>query len=203
MLRRWSVFRRMAPLLLLACLSGAAAAEAMDVDRGDDLPLSVDTVPEPEGYRMDDYRAPVPSTLTGGTVADIATVKALHDEGVPFVDVLPRAPKPEGLPEGTYWRPKPRLNIPGSVWLVDTGYGKLAPVMEDYFLEGLDEAVGKDRSRPIVIYCDDDCWMSYNAARRAIENGFTKVFWYPEGTQGWAKAGYDLVRAEPLDRPDE
>ncbi|MER0238516.1 PQQ-dependent catabolism-associated CXXCW motif protein [Fulvimarina sp. MAC8] len=165
--------------------------------------LSVDTVPEPDGYKMTEYRSPVPSTLQGGTVIDTAGAKALHDEGVPFIDVLPRPPKPKGLPEGTYWRPKPRNDIPGSVWLVDTGYGELAPVMKAYLLDGLDAAVGGDRSKPIVIYCDRDCWMSYNVAKRAIENGFTDVHWYPDGMQGWAEAGYPLERTEPKDRPDE
>ena len=54
-----------------------------------------------------------------------------------FVDVLPRPPRPPGLPPSTIWRPKPRLNIPGSIWLPDTGYGALAPVMESYLSEAL------------------------------------------------------------------
>ena len=41
------------------------------------------------------------------------------------------------LPEGTLWRDKPRSDIPGSIWLPDTGYGELAPVMADYFRAGL------------------------------------------------------------------
>ena len=53
-----------------------------------------------------------------------------------FIDVLPRAPKPQNLPAGTVWRDKPRLNIPGSVWLPDTGYGKLAEATEDYLRRG-------------------------------------------------------------------
>ena len=44
-----------------------------------------------------------------------------------FIDVLPRPPKPKNLPEGTVWRDKPRLNIPGSIWLPDTGYGGCRP----------------------------------------------------------------------------
>ena len=94
-------------------------------------------VPEPADYRTDEYRAPVPATLQGGTVIDTVKAKTLHDAGVPFVDVLPRAPKPKGLPAGTIWHPKPRRDIPGSLWLVDTGYGDLAPVMEAYLMDGL------------------------------------------------------------------
>ena len=82
---------------------------------------------EPDGYRMEDYRAPVPATLAGVRVLTTAEAGAIWraKTGV-FIDVMPRAPKPQNLPEGTVWRDKPRLNIPGSVWLPDTGYGKLA-----------------------------------------------------------------------------
>ena len=38
-----------------------------------------------------------------------------------FLDVMPHAPRPANLPPGTIWREKPRRNIPGSVWLPDTG----------------------------------------------------------------------------------
>jgi len=160
-------------------------------------------VPEPENYRMSDYRAPVPSTLAGGTVIGIDDAVALHEAGALFVDVLPRAPRPKGLPEDTIWRPEPRENIPGSIWLVDTGYGELAPVMERYFFDGLERATKGDKAAPVVFYCKRDCWMSYNAAKRAIRDGYTSVSWYPEGTDGWAEAGRPLEPVEPEPRPDE
>ncbi|WP_232845497.1 PQQ-dependent catabolism-associated CXXCW motif protein [Aurantimonas marina] len=160
-------------------------------------------LPEPADYRTEAYRAPVPASLAGGTVVDTAAAKTLHDRGAAFVDVLPRAPRPKGLPADTIWRPKPRSNIPGSIWLVDTGYGELAPAMERYLLEGLAEVTQGDKSRPIVIYCLRDCWMSYNAAKRAIRTGYTAVHWYPDGTDGWAEAGYALAPSEPEPRPDE
>ena len=59
-----------------------------------------------------------------------------------FVDVLPQAPRPKNLPADVVWRDKPRFDIPGSLWLPDTGYGELAPVMLDYFRRGLDKALG-------------------------------------------------------------
>src|SRR5258708_39901273 len=84
--------------------------------------------PEPEGYRTDNYRAPVPATLAGGKVLATQEAEAIWRAGTGvFIDVLPRAPKPQNLPAGTVWRDRPRLNIPGSIWLPDTGYGSLAP----------------------------------------------------------------------------
>lgn len=160
--------------------------------------------PEPGGYRTDDYRSKTPATLEGAEVIDTATARRLFDaKGATFVDTLPRAPKPKGLPAGTLWHPKERRDIPGSIWLVDTGYGELAPVMEAYFRDGLARATGGDTGRALVFYCLRDCWMSWNAAKRALAIGYQRVLWYPDGTDGWAEAGLPLEAREPEARPDE
>ena len=44
--------------------------------------------------------------------------------------------------------------------------------------------------------------MSWNAAKRALENGYRNVVWYPEGTDGWQAAGLPLAVAEPVPMPD-
>ncbi|MBV8923410.1 PQQ-dependent catabolism-associated CXXCW motif protein [Bradyrhizobium sp.] len=162
-----------------------------------------DWVVEPEGYRTDDYRSPVPETLAGARVLTTAEAEAIWraKSGV-FVDVLPRAPKPKGLPPGTVWRDKPRQNIPGSIWLPDTGYGILAPATEGYLRRGLARASGGNKQAPLVIYCLSDCWMSWNAAKRALAYGYSDVAWYPEGTDGWARANLPLAESQPEPRPD-
>jgi PQQ-dependent catabolism-associated CXXCW motif protein len=60
---------------------------------------------EPDGYRMEDYRAPVPATLAGARVLTTAEAGAIWraKAGV-FIDVMPRLPKPPNLPQGTVWR---------------------------------------------------------------------------------------------------
>ena len=35
------------------------------------------------------------------------------------------------------------------------------------------------------------------AAKRALEYGYTHVFWYPEGTDGWLFQDYPSERLEP------
>src|SRR6185369_13443401 len=132
--------------------------------------------PEPEQYRTENYRAPVPATLSGGRVLTTAEAEAIWraKSGV-FIDVLPRAPKPQNLPAGTVWRDRPRLNIPGSVWLPDTGYGKLAAATEDYLRQGLANASGGNNEALLVIYCQADCWMSWNAAKRVLSYGYRHV----------------------------
>jgi PQQ-dependent catabolism-associated CXXCW motif protein len=154
--------------------------------------------PEPSGYRTEDYRAPVPATLAGARVVDTTQAAALwRDNTAIFVDVMPRAPRPANLPPGTIWRDRPRLNIPGSIWLVDTGYGELAPSTEAYLRTALATLTGGDRDKAILLYCLRDCWMSWNAAKRAISWGYDNVIWFPDGTEGWAEADLPLVEAKP------
>src|SRR4051812_12621513 len=157
--------------------------------------------PEPAGYRMEDYRAPVPASLAGARILATAEAEAIWraKSGV-FIDVMPRAPKPPNLPEGTVWRDKPRLNIPGSVWLPDTGYGKLAAATEDYLREGLGRTSGGDKGKQLVIYCQADCWMSWNAAKRALSYGYSNVAWYPDGTDGWQRADLPVEESQPVPR---
>ena len=161
-------------------------------------------VVEPDGYRLEDYRAPTPATLRGARV--VTTDEAEHlwrSQAASFVDVMPRPPRPRNLPEGTLWRDKPRPNIPGSIWLPDTGYGELAPSMADYFANGLQKATGGDRARMVVIYCLTNCWMSWNAAKRASALGYSKVVWFPEGTDGWLAAGLPVQDSTPEPRPSQ
>jgi len=159
---------------------------------------------EPDGYRLEDYRAPTPATLRGAAAIGTQEAEKIWRSRIAsFIDVLPRPPRPRNLPEGTLWRDKPRANIPDSIWLPDTGYGELALSMADYFAKGLEKATRGDRARLIVLYCLADCWMSWNAAKRALLLGYPNVAWYREGTDGWLAAGLPLSDATPEPRPAE
>jgi PQQ-dependent catabolism-associated CXXCW motif protein len=161
-------------------------------------------VAEPAGYRLGEYRAVTPATLSGGRVVTTEEAEKIwRDHSGSFVDVLPRPPRPKTLPEDTVWHDKPRLDIPGGIWLPDTGYGELAPSMADYFANGLLKVTGGDKTRLLVLYCLTDCWMSWNAAKRAISLGYSNVAWYRDGTDGWTAAGLPMQNATPEPRPDE
>ena len=158
-------------------------------------------VAEPGDYRMEEFRAPVPETLAGARVVGTTEAAALwRSGGAVFIDVLPKPPRPN-LPKGTIFRLPPRNDIPGSLWLPDVGYGSLSPEMEAYFADNLAAAVGGDKARTIVFYCLADCWMSWNAARRAVAWGYTSVVWYPEGTDGWEFEGLPTEARKPVERP--
>jgi len=179
---------RCAFIVIVASFAAAGAAE----------------VSEPDGYRLENYRSPTPATLRGVRVIGTDEAETIwRSHSASFVDVLPRAPRPKSLPEGTLWRDKPRADIPDSIWLPDTGYGELAPSMADYFSRGLEKATHGDHARILVLYCLADCWMSWNAAKRALSLGYSNVAWYREGTDGWIAAGLPLGDAAPEPRPGE
>ncbi len=162
------------------------------------VPLSGQDIAEPQTYRMEDYRAPTPATLTGARVVTTPEAEQIWKAGgAIFIDVLPHAPRPANLPPGTIWREKPRWNIPGSNWLPDVGYGALAPVTENNLRTTLVRATGGDRTKALIVYCLRDCWMSWNAAKRILGMGYANVVWYPDGTDGWAEADLPLRELMP------
>jgi PQQ-dependent catabolism-associated CXXCW motif protein len=153
--------------------------------------------PEPAEYRQDHYRTPTPATLAGARVIGAGEAEALWRQGVLFIDVMPQAPRPAGLPPGTLWRDPPHESIPNAHWLVNTGFGALAPETEAYFRSALERLTGGDRDKPVVFFCLRHCWMSWNAAKRALALGYTRVIWFPDGTDGWSDAALPLERLQP------
>ena len=153
-----------------------------------------------DGYRIAKYRAPTPATVPHGVVVTTQQLQELINRQNPIlVDVQAVAVRPETKEFGISWLPaRERFNLPGSVWLPNVGYGKLDKHMDDYFRNNLQRLTGGDLDCPIVIYCVIDCWMSWNAIRRAASYGYRRLYWYPEGSDGWAARGLILQKAEPV-----
>jgi PQQ-dependent catabolism-associated CXXCW motif protein len=157
---------------------------------------------EPQGYRMDDYRTPTPETVAGGVVLDTDAAYELWKSGsAVWIDVLPAPRRPANLPISALWMPVPHRDIPDSLWLPDIGRGALSPELETYFRDHLEAATRGQRDTAIVFYCLADCWMSWNAAKRAAAWGYTRVYWYPDGTDGWEAAKLPLTETEPVPGP--
>jgi PQQ-dependent catabolism-associated CXXCW motif protein len=175
--------RAAAAALLLAAASLTGLAEE-----------AASPVAEPDGYRMDDYRTPVPATLAGARVIKADEAETLWKEKrAVFIDVFPKAPKPPNLPANTVWRDPTHMTIGGSYWLPNVGYGVLTPEQEDYFRTRLAALTDNDAAREVVFFCLKNCWMSWNAAKRALSWGYKNVIWFSEGTDGWQEIGNDLV----------
>jgi len=155
------------------------------------------TVPIPDSYRMDDYRAPVPDAVPGAKVLhirDMRAVMALHD--AVLVDVLPAPRRPATMRPGVPWLPVAHPSLPGSLWWPDVGRGAIPDAMTVRIQQRLAELTRDDPARMVVFFCLADCWMSWNAARRAGELGF-HAGWFPEGVDGWQAAGLPTQNTLP------
>ena len=174
-------------LLLLAVLFGTASTPSH--------------APEPEGFWMGEMGGPVPATIAGGSVIGIAELKALlNGGGAVLVDVAPSPRKPEGMAEGTLWLPPAHRTLPGSVWLADVGRGELEPAYDDWYRARLATLTGGNKDKAVVVFCHPQCWASWNAAKRAILYGYTRVYWHPDGVEGWQEAGLPTTVIE-AERP--
>ncbi|MEQ1652813.1 MAG: PQQ-dependent catabolism-associated CXXCW motif protein [Hyphomicrobium sp.] len=163
-----------------------------------DMGLKAATVTEPENYRTDEYRQPVPATLKGAKIITADEASALWTAGsAVFIDVYPHAPKPQNLPAGTVWREPQHFSIENAKWLANTGYGVLSPEAETYFKTHLEALSGGDKTKPLVFFCLRNCWMSWNAGKRAMTYGYTNVIWFSEGTDAWQEIGQPVAEIKP------
>ncbi|WP_220348770.1 rhodanese-like domain-containing protein [Alkalilimnicola ehrlichii] len=149
------------------------------------------------GYRVAHYRAPTPPTVPEGRRVDTAEVAKLVAQGdAVLVDVMPALLRDTGA--GLSWIVlEERQHIPGSVWLPNVGLGQPEPEVVDWFERNLQQLTDGDQDRPLLFYCVSDCWMAWNAVRRAYRLGFRNLLWYAEGSDGWAAAGNETVAASP------
>lgn len=162
------------------------------------IPARAEVPAEPSGYRLDSYKAPTPKTLHGAKVVTTAEAEALWKaKDAIFIDVVSHPPKPAELPAGTIWRDPPHDTIAGSVWLPDVGQGALAPVTEDYFKRSLTDLTKGSPDRPLLFFCRKDCWMSWNAAKRALSYGYQRIYWYSDGVDGWKAATLPVEAIKP------
>lgn len=161
--------------------------------------VGADSLFNQQGYRDKYYRRATPATID---VAQTLTPQQLHQffssANPVLIDVLSVVVRPESAEFGFAWLPgKIRMNIPGSIWLPNVGYAELDDRMQHYFVTNLHRLTQGNKEHPLVFYCVDGCWMSWNAVRRAHSLGYRNLYWYPAGTDGWEQAGYQLAKATP------
>jgi len=155
-------------------------------------------VPEPDGYYLGPPNGPVPATLSGARVIDADHLAALITEAAPvLVDVANAPRRPPGQPPGSPWLPLPHHDIPGSLWIPGAGNGAVSPAEEAFLQHRLAQATAGDRRRPVVFYCHARCWLSWNAAKRAVAAGYRQVYWFPGGIEAWQQSGRHTAPARP------
>jgi PQQ-dependent catabolism-associated CXXCW motif protein len=159
---------------------------------------SNDGVREPEGFWNGPINSDVPATITGGKLIHAEELARLLKESKPLViDVSNESKRPPGMAPDAPWLPLPQEVIPGSVWLPGAGMADIAPHTDVLFRKLLSQTTGDDLDHLVVIYCHERCWLSWNAAKRAITYGYRRVHWFPEGVEGWRGAGNKTAIAKP------
>ncbi len=107
-----------------------------------------------------------PLTVEGATTISADMAKALHDRGVPFVDV-----RTDDLFEAAH--------IPGATHL---------ELFNAFDESNLLKAAAKDNE--VVIYCaGPGCKRSSKACTKAVSWGFKKVYYFRGGFPAWRAAG--------------
>ncbi|WP_336489739.1 rhodanese-like domain-containing protein [Methylobacterium nigriterrae] len=175
MRRRAEAARR--GVAILAALLLAAASPA-------DSPVNV---PEPDGIWTGPQRGYTPTTLKGAKVIGIAGLDALMAEKPVLIDVALADRKPEGFPADRPWLPAHR-SIPDAVWMPGAGAAPIDPAHEAQFDRRVEELTGGDKGKPIVTFCHPECWGSWNAGKRLVLLGYTRVHWFPDGIEGWQES---------------
>ena len=121
-----------------------------------------------------------------------------------FIDVLPRPPRPQGLPASTIWHPKAAASIsPTASGCRIPATAPSHPSWRHISQLGLAQASAGDHGRMLVFYCLENCWMSWNAAKRAMALGYTMLRGIRDGTDGWTANGFPTEAREPVPRPSD
>ena len=150
------------------------------------------------GLRIDRQRAPTPDDIPPPAKVIVTREAArLMADGALAIDVFGALQSRYDELDGTWLIGTPRESLPGAIWLPEVGRGVLNDTLHAYLKANLEnETDGPDH--PIVVFCVADCWMSWNAAQRIADLGYTDVNWFRLGTDGWLDDGRALVAVDPI-----
>lgn len=152
----------------------------------------------PQGFRITQYRSPTPASADGAQTIDTeALQRLLKQTPAPVLIDVYRRP----WVQGRFIDTEPHANLPGSLWLANTGDGELDATWQDYFKFYLRKATAGRADQPLVFYCRSDCWSSWNAVKRAAALGYKHLYWYRDGLDAWEAANLPLQAARPEPLP--
>jgi rhodanese-related sulfurtransferase len=124
---------------------------------------------------------PTPASVPGGQVITTkGIVELVQGRQTPFI-VLDVLGGPELLPGAMYAVPAHQA-------------GGFSDQTQQEFGGFLQQMTGGNKEIPLILYCQSNqCWMSYNAALRAINLGYKNVLWYRGGIEAWKIAGQPVT----------
>ena len=153
-------------------LSGPLAAQPVDESQDFGVPPSA-------ALKIEGHASPTPREIPGAqvvTTPELRHLLQLPIEERPLVfDVLSEA----------------HLTLPGAIWLPGAGLGKdFEDPVQERLAAFLSFLTGGRSDRALVFLCTGPrCWLSYNAALRAVRLGYTNVHWYRGGIEAWGASG--------------
>ena len=136
-----------------------------------------------QGLHDGGFHGPTPNQIPGGQVITTKGLAPLLQQGAQayVFDVLGG---PESLPNA----------IP-MVWAAQPG--GFDDATQQQMSQMLRQVTRGQADAPLVFYClSAECWMSYNAALRAIKLGYRNVLWYRGGIEAWKMAGLPIGRSQ-------
>lgn len=158
-----------------------------------------DSIDPVTGYRTQRYQAAVPDAPPVGQRVWIPEIDRLvADEKAILVDVSPITGVGYNPETGRWRNAKPHESLPDAVWLPEVGRGAIDATVERFFRQELQRLTGGHTAHPLILFCHADCWMSWNAMKRAAGLGYTRLYWFPEGTDGWRDWDRKLMPIEPV-----
>lgn len=82
-------------------------------------------------------------------------------------------------------------SLPGAIWLPGAGLGSgFDDALQARLSAFLRFMTAGERDREMVFFCvGPRCWLSYNAALRAVRLGYARVLWYRGGIEAWGASG--------------
>lgn len=129
------------------------------------------------------FHGPTPNQIPGGQVITTKGLVPLLQQGmaVQVFDVLGgQQTLPNAIPAA--WAAQP---------------GSFDDDTQRQLAQMLRQATRGRADMPLVFYCGGpQCWMSYNAALRAIQLGYRNVLWYRGGLEAWQRAGLQVASAQ-------
>ncbi len=166
----------------LVMVAAAPAASAQDAQGAKlDQMMAMERqdlgVPPTQQLHTGAMHGPTPARLPG---AQLITTKGLvalvQGRQAPFIlfDVLGQ---PDMLP-----------NAVPAAWLAQAG--SFDDAVQQQASQLFAQRTQGRKGTALVFYCQSrECWMSYNAALRAVHAGYTNVLWYRGGIEAWKFAG--------------
>lgn len=157
--------------------AGSGMGSGADLDRLMQMERQDYSVAPPTSLHTGPMHGPTPTSIPGGQVITTKGLVALIQGGQAPYFVFDVLGGPATLP-----------NAMPAVWTSQPG--SFNDQIQQQLGGILQQGTQGRKDIPLVFYCQSTmCWMSYNAALRTIQLGYTNVLWYRGGIEAWQMAG--------------